>query len=342
MSFLKTVGLVFSLFISSSLASFSIAKSDIIHNGADTGGYWLNSRSFFDYPKVPGPGIPGDDWVDLGICGPLNFTAAFEIGHSFRRHTLTVWLKRDGVTVATESTKKGPSLSPRAFTLIFPPVDFSPGEWTIGWQFLSDPVETVVVSIKLIAPIIKSLGSQYVGNYTPNYDQVYCSGQPRTGDLCFYRPKPPTGFINNNSYHRDATITSSTCPLGQPNGPFLCSIARAPRPAFVRNNSLYFPPVGHGQFLDRPPLSCPARVGYFPNYYPVTKDYLGCFVLAAPYPQQALALGYWLYLTSITTGTCPGGDGNFDGFSCYIRSPPSGSTAREISGNWYWTPRYCN
>lgn len=317
----------------------AVAKADIISfpPAGIPGGYWVNFTKFSDYPTISQP--PG--WVDLGNCGPLNFGARFEIPGTFSKHTFTVWLKKDGATIATESTKVGPLTGTKLVELNFPQVGFSPGEWKIEWQFLTSPQHTDSASIKLIAPILKSLTPPYEGTYGTDYNQIYCGAQPYSNNLCVYRPKPPTGFIYNNSYYRAATNMTSTCPVGIPYD-VVCLIATAPQPGFVHNNSLYFRPNGLSGFviaLNRPPFtggSCPANLGS----YPVTKDSWGCLVMPAPYWQNAVVRGQGLYLTRRYAGTCI--EGSFDGANCQIRTPPSGSTALEIAGTWYWTPRYCN
>jgi hypothetical protein len=335
MSFHKPTGLVLFFLACGVMAPFGVAKSDIINNGANTAGWWLNSKNFSDYPIIPG----SLNWVNLADCGPLTFTAGMEIGHAFTRHTLNVWLKRDGVTMASESKKVGPSFGARSFTLNFPSVGFSPGEWAIQWQFLDSVTTSDSASIKLVAPIKSP--------QPPPYDPVDFCGSGSSGvsnNLCRYQLKLPTGFIYNNSYYITATNITSSCPAGQTSvGGGLCRIGMAPAATFVEFNSLYYRPIGSigtGFPPNKPPFHGGYCIQLAPPYDHVVQDFWGCLVTHAPYWQQAVAGGLALLLTERKNGTCSSG-GTFDGANCYLRSPPPGSTALDIGGVWYWTPQYC-
>jgi len=337
----KTMVLVIAV-VFSSVASFNIAKSQVITfpPAGMAVGFWLNSTKFQDFSTIAQP--PG--LVDLGNCGPLSFGGRFQVPGTFSRHTFTVSLKRDGATIVTESTKLGPLSGTKLVELNFPAQDFSPGEWKIEWVFLTSPTHTDSGTIKLVAPILKSLNPPYV---EAGVDQLYCGGFGYTNKLCLYRQKPSTGFIFNNSYYMAAANITSSCPAGQVSGT-LCLMATAPSAGFVHNNSLYFRPpgsIGHGFPRNQPPFTlggaCPPeiQVGNNPHSI-VVRDSWGCLVMPAPFWQNAVVQGNLLFLTQRKAGTCL--DGSFDGANCFIRSPPAGSKALESLGNWYWTPHYCN
>jgi hypothetical protein len=328
---------LFLIFCVCSVSFLHTAKAQIINNGASSAYWQLNSKNFSDYAVIPGSG----GWVNIGNCGSLTFTAGMEIGHAFARHTLIVWLKRDGATVATEQKMIGPSLVPTSFTLNFPAVGLTPGQWEIGWLFLDSVNSTDSASIKLIAPIKNP--------QPPPYNPAdFCGSgfSGVSGNLCNYEPALSTGFIYNNSYYRTATNITSACPPPQVSvGGGICRVGMAPAVTFVHNNSLYYRPlgsIGHGINNAQPPFTggtCPNPTS---TNYTVAHDSWGCLVTPVPatYWQQPLPGGLALLLTERKNGTCA--QGSFDGANCFLRSPPPGSTALVQGGVWYWTPRYCN
>jgi hypothetical protein len=371
----KTIGL-FLIFGFCSVSFLNTAKSDIINNGAPTAFWQLNSKNFSDYAAIPGT----NGWVNLGNCGSLSFTAGMEIGHAFFRHTLTVWLKRDGVTVATESKQIGPSPFSESYTLNFPSQSFAPGQWTIQWQFLDSVTDSDSASIKLIAPIKNP--------QPPPYNAADFCGSAVSGNLCVFERTPPTGFIYNNSYYVTPTPTKS-CALGQFDGAN-CLVMSAPASGFIYENRFYKKydacskgtndsahcyfgavPGGTHTFVYQGALYYTYASG--PNKCPLpgtTNDTANCYVgptavsfvwrgglymnydscstgtndsancLLASAPSGTTAFEYQGRFYVTPTKTCSVGQ-QFDGANCFIRSPPSGTTAIAQGGNWYWTPRYC-
>ncbi len=286
--------------------------------------YQLNGTLFSNYP--PAAGCPSD----------LRFVAEVTLHSSFSKHTFTAVLKRDGALVQQASEKFGPGFVSQNVVVTFAPTGFAPGAWTVEWAFQISAAQTGSASVALVAPIQASTQAdklyQYCNRNAPLTAVSYDNG------ICNYRPKPQTGFIYNNAYYRNATITSSVCPTGTPFGNGLCLIATAPTTGFVHDNALYFKPFGIPNYMHSPPYpggTCPASLAN----QPVTKDLWGCRFMAAPNWQTPVAVNSLLALTEKKTGTCT--EGTFDGAHCLIGPPPTGATAFLYNGRWYWTPRYC-
>jgi hypothetical protein len=311
-------------------------------NGPNVSIYQLNGKSFSSYPTVSGG-------VDLGNCGPLDFGGSLGLSGSWSAHTLTVSLKNNGGLIQSATATLGPLFIAQDVRFDFSSVVFSPGDWTIEWQFQTANQQSGSQSIKLYAPILAPTYNNLNPDYTfcNRYSSIWPLASYANG-RCLYRSTPQSGFIYSNSYYVVAT-PSTNCALGSFDGAN-CWVMNKPGSGFIFANRFYkkYDACSKGTndlahcYLGPVPSGSQTFVYQGAWYYTyasgankcplpgTSDDYANCYVGSTATAFEYSG-GLYVNYDSCSTGTN-------DGANCLLASAPWGTITFEYQGGFYVTP----
>jgi hypothetical protein len=315
-------------------------------NGPNANSYQLDGNEFSTYVTIlVGGGMVSG--VNRGNCGPLQFSGSLGLAASFAQHTLTITLRKNGAVTQSHSTTLGPLFIAQDVIFSFDPVDFSPGDWTIDWQFQTQNIQQgTSQSLKLIPPIL-------VTSFGQGEDSLYCNRNSTflvasyINGQCKYGPAPPSNFIYNNSYYVTATPTTN-CALGSFDGKN-CRVMNKPSKGFIYANNFYkqYDACTKGTndsvhcYLGAVPGGSQTFVYQGAQYYTyaggankcplpgTSDDFAHCYVGSTA---NAFVYQGGLYLNFDTCST-----GTNDGANCLLAAAPWGTTAFEYQGGFYVT-----
>jgi hypothetical protein len=297
--------------------------------------YQLNGTLFANYTQSGGG-------VNRG-CGDLAFVLEAALHSSFYAHTFTATLKRDGIAVESLTHTFGPWFAAQDVVATFSTRNFTPGVWTIDWTFQISAAQSGTASITLLPQIPLSSPPTNLYQYCNRNSTLTATAY--SSFLCDFSATPPTGFIFQNGYYRNAAPTTN-CALGAYDGAH-CLVMNKPATGFIFQNRFYkkydacsrgtndgahcllgsvpgglFAWQGHYYYPSPGGGQCPYLPG---SYY----DGAHCLVSAT---DNGFAWNGNFYINYNTCGT-----GTNDGANCLLASAPWGTTAFEYQGRFYTT-----
>ncbi len=297
--------------------------------------YQLNGTLFGNYTQSGGG-------VSRG-CGDLNFVLEAVLHSSFSAHTFTAALKRDGVAVETLTHTFGPFFAAQDVVATFSTRNFTPGVWSIDWTFQISAAQSGGASITLLPQILSASPPTNLYQYCNRNSTLNATAY--SNFLCDFFPRPPTGFIFQNRYYRDAASTTN-CALGAFDGAH-CLVMNKPATGFILQNRFYkkYDACTRGTSDGAHCLLGGAPGGTFAwngNYYYSSPGGGQC-----PYLPGSTFDGAHCLIASTASGFVWNGNfylkynacstGTNDGANCLLASAPWGTTAFEYQGKFYTT-----